>query len=98
MSSHWALKLIAVSLLYVFFGHPGIYRELWHRHMWLALSGAIAIPLVTVECFRILLVRFSIGEGKFSYRMLGTTRRLLSDVKEVSRLEGRVKVILNDGS
>jgi hypothetical protein len=93
------MKVLAIAMLYIFFSHPSIYIELWKGHMWLAIAAAsLTVPVGTIECLRILLVRFSIDRSDFSLRVFRTTRRHLSDIANVERERGRVKITLLDGT
>ena len=99
MSASWALKALALAMIYVFFGHPNIYSELWHRRAWLPLIAAsVAVPMGTYECLRILVVRLKLESVGFSLRSLsGTVFKKFSQVASVERRHGQFTVHFRDG-
>jgi len=100
MSAHWVLKILAIGMLYVFFGHPSIYAQMWERQLWLAVAAATCtVPIVTWECIRILIVRLCFDEGGFALRTpLRAISGRFADIRGVERRRGEVSVTFRDGN
>jgi hypothetical protein len=100
MTAHWSLKLLAIGILYVFYGHPYVYGGLWQRHQWLPLvAAAFVVPIGTYDSVKILVIRLVLRQDGFS--LLTPTQRvqiLFSEITHVDRRRGEVIVALRDGS
>ena len=89
-SAPWYAKAIGVLALYVMWGHPTVFEDMWRGEKWVLLAGVtILFPIVSVACLRLLITKLTVTADHLALRgILGTTRIPLKSITEVERVYG----------